>query len=138
MHGQSCTLVSAADAGAVIGEAEAIARDAARKEEAKARRKALQAERARQRKAAQNQGAAGQREREQARKAEGERLRAEADAARAVLLERAAELRELAGGSIRDCSEGLEEPRDPRGIRHPLPEGHPRRGHRLDQARGPA
>jgi predicted transposase YbfD/YdcC len=121
LHGQSCTLVSAAGAEAVIGEAEAIARDAARKEEARARRKALQAERARQRQAGQDRKAAGQREREQARKAEGGRLRAEAEAARAVLLERVAELRELAGGSIRDCFEGLDEPRDPRGIRHPLP-----------------
>jgi predicted transposase YbfD/YdcC len=121
LHGQSCTLLSAAGAEAVIGEAEAIARDAARKEEARARRKALQAERARQRQAAQDRKAAGQREREQARKAEGGRLRAEAEAARAVLLERAAELRELAGGSIRDRFEGLDEPRDPRGIRHPLP-----------------
>jgi predicted transposase YbfD/YdcC len=121
LHGQSCTLLPAADAEAVIGEAEAIARDAARKEEAKARRKALQAERARQRQAAQDGRAAVRREREQARKAEAERLRAEAEAARAVLLERAAELRELAGGSIRDCFGGLEEPRDPHGIRHPLP-----------------
>jgi predicted transposase YbfD/YdcC len=111
----------AAGAEAVIGEAEAIARDAARKEEARARRKALQAARARQRQAGQDRKAAGQRERGRARKAERERLRAEAEAARAVLLERAAELRELAGGSIRDCFEGLEEPRDPRGIRHPLP-----------------
>jgi predicted transposase YbfD/YdcC len=121
LHGQSCTLLPAADAGAVIGEAEAIARDAARKEEARARRKALQAERARQRQAGQDREAAGQPERGQARKAEGERLRAAAEEARAVLLERAAELRELAGGSIRDCFEGLGEPRDPRGIRHPLP-----------------
>jgi hypothetical protein len=30
-------------------------------------------------------------------------------------------LRDAAGGSIRDCFEGLPGPRDPRGLRHPLP-----------------
>lgn len=121
MPEQCCTLVSAADAEAVIGEAGAITRDAGRKELARGRRKALQEERARQRKTAQDRKAAGQREREQARKAEEERLRARAEAARAALAARASELRDLAGGSLRGCFEGLEEPRDPRGIRHPLP-----------------
>ena len=105
----------------MIGEAEAIASDAARREEAKARRKALKDGRARERDAARERKAAERAERERAGKAEAERLRARAEAARAVLLERAAELRDLAGGTLRGCFEGLEEPRDPRGIRHPLP-----------------
>jgi predicted transposase YbfD/YdcC len=121
LQDQCCTLASDASAEAVIGEAEAIARDAARKEEAKARRKALKDEGTRERDAARERKAAERAERERAGKAEGERLRARAEAARAVLLERAAELRDLAGGTLRSCFEGLEEPRDPRGIRHPLP-----------------
>jgi hypothetical protein len=58
-----------------------------------------------------------ERELERERQAEDRRLRAEADAARAALLKRAVALREACCGSIRDCFEGLPEPRGPR---HPL------------------
>jgi predicted transposase YbfD/YdcC len=109
--------VTAADSEAVIAEAEGIAREAAAKEEARGRRRTRQAAKKRQREAEQERKVAEQRE----RRAGEERLRAEADAARAALLRRAAALREACGGSIRDCFEGMPEPRDPRGLRHPLP-----------------
>jgi len=48
-------------------------------------------------------------------------VRAEAEESRKVLLRKARMLRDAAGGSIRDCFEGLPEPRDPHGLRHPLP-----------------
>ena len=121
MRDQSCMPVIPADAGAVIAEAESIVREAAAGDEARARRKARQAEKKRLRESGQARKAAEQRERELARRAEEERLRAEAEQARAVPLRRAAALRDAAGGSIRDCFEGLPEPRDPRGLRHPLP-----------------
>jgi len=121
LRDQSCMPVTAGEAEAVITAAEAIAREAAARDDARARRKARQSEKERQRKADREQKAAEQREREQERRAEDERLRAEADAARAALLTRAAALREASGGSVRDCFEGMPEPRDPRGLRHPLP-----------------
>lgn len=105
----------------MITAAEEITRQAAAAEEAKARRKARQAAAARQRAEARARKAAEQEERERAREAGEERLRAEADEARRVLLRRAAALRDAAGGSIRDCFEGMPEPRDPHGIRYPLP-----------------
>jgi predicted transposase YbfD/YdcC len=113
--------VAAVDAGAVIAEAEAITREAAAKDAARARRKAGSEEKRRKREDDRARKAAGQEERERERKAGEERLRAEAEQARAVLLRKAAALRDAAGGSIRDCFEGLPEPRDPRGLRHPLP-----------------
>jgi predicted transposase YbfD/YdcC len=112
--------VTAEDAEAVITAAEGIAREAAA-EEARARRKARQAGKRRLRDAEQERKAAEQAERERARQAEACRLRAEAEESRKVLLRKAAALRDVAGGSIRDCFEGLEEPRDPHGLRHPLP-----------------
>jgi predicted transposase YbfD/YdcC len=121
LRSQCCMPVTAADAGAVITAAEEIARQAAAKDAARARRKAAQEVKCRERQAGQERKACEQREREQERQAEQERLRAEADAARTVLLKRAAELRDKCGGSIRDCFEGMPEPRDPRGLRHPLP-----------------
>lgn len=109
---------AAADAAeALIAEAEAITREAA----AKARRRELRQDRNRERAEERNRKAAGQAERGRERRAEEERLRAGAEAARTVLLRKARLLRDAAGGSIRDCFEGLPEPRDPRGLRHPLP-----------------
>jgi predicted transposase YbfD/YdcC len=113
--------VTADDAGAVIAEAERIAREAVAADEAKARRKARKAEQQRQRADDQERKAAEQAGRERARRAEAERLRAEAGESRKVLLRKARALRDAAGGSIRACFEGLPEPRDPHGIRHPLP-----------------
>jgi predicted transposase YbfD/YdcC len=113
--------VTLADAEAVITEAESIAREAAAEDGAGARRKARQAGKKRRREEERERKAAGQRERERVRRAEEERLRAEADQARTALLRRAAALRDAAGGSIRDCFEAMPEPRDPRGLRHPLP-----------------
>jgi predicted transposase YbfD/YdcC len=113
--------VTAVDAEAVITEAERITREAAARDEARARRQARQAARRRQRDAGRERKAAEQEERERERREEDGRLRAEADAARSALLRRAAALRDAAGGSIRDCFEGMEEPRDRRGLRHPLP-----------------
>ncbi|HEY2267380.1 MAG TPA: transposase family protein [Streptosporangiaceae bacterium] len=113
--------VTLADAEAVITEAEGIAREASAEDGARARRKARQAGKKRRREEERERKAAGQRERERARRAEEERLRAEAEQARAVLLRRAAGLRDAAGGSIRDCFEAMPGPRDPRGLRHPLP-----------------
>jgi predicted transposase YbfD/YdcC len=121
LRDQSCIPVTPADAEAVITEAERITREAGAEREARARRKARQEEKRRQREAEQARKAAEQAGLERARKAEEERLRAEADAARMVLLRKAAALRDVAGGSIRDCFEGLPGPRDPRGLRHPLP-----------------
>jgi predicted transposase YbfD/YdcC len=113
--------VTAAGSGAVIAEAERIAREAAAKDEARGRRKARTAGRQREREEEQERKAAEQAERERARRAEAERLRAEAGDSRRVLLRKARALRDAAGGSIRACFEGLPEPRDPRGVRHPLP-----------------
>ena len=121
MRDQSCTPVAADDAEAVIAEAERIAREAAAEREARARRKARQEEKRRQREAGLARKAAEQAHRERERAAEEERLRAEAEEARRVLLRKARMLRDAAGGSIRDCFEGLPESRDPRGLRHPLP-----------------
>lgn len=118
MPEQSCMPVVSPDAEAVITEAERIAREAA---EARARRKARQEAKRRAREAEQERKAAEEAEREAERQAAAERLNGEAEQARKVLLRRAAELREAAGGSIRDCFEGMPEPRDPRGLRHPLP-----------------
>jgi len=121
LHGQSCMPATAVDAGALIAEAERITREAAGKERARARREARQAGKRRQREEAQARKAAEQEERERERQAEDGRLRAEAEQARKVLLRKACALRDAAGGSIRDCFEGLPEDRDPRGLRHPLP-----------------
>jgi predicted transposase YbfD/YdcC len=113
--------VTACDAEAVIGEAERIAREAAAEDAARARRRVRQEEKARHRAAERERKAADQAEREREQRAEEERLRAGAEEARKVLLRKAAALRDAAGGGIRDCFEGLPEPRDPRGLRHPLP-----------------
>jgi hypothetical protein len=113
--------VTAEDAEAVIMAAESIAREAAANDRARARRKAAQEKRRREREEERERKAAEQREREREHRAEEERLRAEADAARAALLRRAAALRDACGGSIRDCFAGVADPRDPRGVRHPLP-----------------
>ncbi len=121
MRGQSCMPLTLADAEAVITEAEIIARQSAADDEARGRRKARQAEKRRQREEERERKAAEQRERDRERREEEQRLRAEAEQSRVVLLRRATALRDAAGGSIRDCSEGLPEPRDPRGLRHPLP-----------------
>jgi predicted transposase YbfD/YdcC len=121
LRDQSCMPVTAEDAEAVITAAEDITRQAAAEGEARARRKAAQEEKRREREAEQERKACERRERERERRAEAGRLRAEADAARTVLLKRAAALREKSGGSIRGCFEGMPEPRDPRGLRHPLP-----------------
>jgi predicted transposase YbfD/YdcC len=121
LPGQSCMPLTAGDAEAVITAAEDIAREAAADEEARARRKARQAGRQRRRAEDRERKAAEQAELEAARRAEAERLRAGAEEARRVLLRKARFLRDAAGGSIRDCFEGLPEQRDPRGLRHPLP-----------------
>jgi predicted transposase YbfD/YdcC len=117
LPGQSCMPVTADDPGALIPEAEAVIREAA----ARTRRKELQEERNRRRAQARQRKAAEQAECGRERCAEEERLRAGAEEARAVLLRKARMLRDAAGGSIRDCFEGLPEPRDPRGLRYPLP-----------------
>ena len=121
MRDQSCMPVTADDAEAVITAAESITREAAADDAARARRKARQAEKKRRRDAEQERKAAGQRERDRERRAEEGRLRAEAEQARSALLRRAAALRDASGGSVRDCFEGMPGPRDPRGLRHPLP-----------------
>ena len=121
MRDQSCMPVTAGDAEAVIVAAEDITREAAGQDEARTRRKARQAGKSGQREEERERKAAEQRERKQERQAEQERLRAEADAARTALLKRAVALREKSGGSVRDCFGGVPEPRDPRGLRHPLP-----------------
>jgi predicted transposase YbfD/YdcC len=113
--------LTADDAEAVITAAEDIAREAAADDEARARRKARQAQRQRRRAGDRERKAAEQAEWERVRRAEAERLRAGAEEARRVLLRKARFLRDAAGGSIRDCFEGLPEERDPRGLRHPLP-----------------
>lgn len=118
---QFCMPLTAGDAEAVITTAEDIAREAAADDEARARRKARQAERQRRREEDRERKAAEQAERERVRRAEAERLRTGAEEARRVLLRKARLLRDAAGGSIRDCFEGLPEHRDPRGMRHPLP-----------------
>jgi hypothetical protein len=121
LRNQSCTPLTTADTEAMITAAEDITREAAAKDEAKARRKALKADRQRQRAEEQARKAAEQAERERERRAEAARLRAEAEESRRVLLRKARLLRDAAGGSIRDCFEGMPEPRDPHGIRYPLP-----------------
>jgi len=121
LRDQSCMPAALADAEAVITAAEDITREAAAADEARARRKDRKAERRRLRAEDREQKAAEQAERARERKAEEERLRAGAEEARKVLLRKARVLRDAAGGSIRDCFEGLPEPRDPRGLRHPLP-----------------
>lgn len=52
---------------------------------------------------------------------EAGRLSDAAEKSRKALLRKAAALRDAADGSIRDCFEGLPEPRDSCGLRHPLP-----------------
>jgi DDE_Tnp_1-associated len=121
LRDQSCTITVGDDIQALIAEAEGITRDAAAKAEPKARRRRLREESRRKKAEQRERKAAGQAERERERKAGEERLRAEAEEARKLLLRKAAALQDAAGGSIRDCFEGLPEPRDPRGLRHPLP-----------------
>jgi predicted transposase YbfD/YdcC len=101
-----------------IAEAEEIVRRAAEREEARARRKARNAEKRRRRHEERSRSGAGQRERQ---RADDGRLRAEAERARAVLAERAAELRAAAGGSVPDCLAAVPDPRGRRGRRHSLP-----------------
>jgi predicted transposase YbfD/YdcC len=118
---QSRMPLTAGDAEAVITAAEDITREAAEADGAKARRKVLKAERQRQQAEQRERKAAELAERDRERHAEEERLRAAAEEARTVLLRKARMLRDAAGGSIRDCFEGLPEQRDPRGLRYPLP-----------------
>lgn len=118
MRDQSCMPVPADAAEAVIAEAEKTVRLAAAREEARRRR--------RDRKQAQRQRGQEERARRageqmERRLAGDQRLRAEADRARAVLLERAAELREASGGSVPDCFAAVPDPRGRRGRRHSLP-----------------
>jgi hypothetical protein len=54
-------------------------------------------------------------------RAAGRRLRAAADQARKALLDRAAELRDAAGGSVPGCFASVPDPRSRRGRRHSLP-----------------
>jgi len=121
LRDQSCMPAALAGAEAVIAAAEDITREAAAADEARARREELRKERNRKRAEDLERKAAEQAGRERERRADEERLRAGAEEARAVLLRKARLLRDVAGGSIRDCSEGLPEPRDARGLRHPLP-----------------
>jgi predicted transposase YbfD/YdcC len=121
LHGQSCMPAVVDAAEAVVAEAELITGEAAARNQARARRRAGSEVKKRKREAERERRVAEQAERGREREAEGERLRAEAEEARKVLLRRATALRDAAGGSIRDCFEGLPEPRDPRGLRHPLP-----------------
>ena len=107
-----------AAAEAVIAEAEEVIRLAAVREQARQRRRSRQAESRRQRQAARDQKAAEQRERD---RAEEHRLRAAADEARKALLERAAELRGVCGGSVPDCFASVPDPGSRRGRRHCLP-----------------
>jgi DDE_Tnp_1-associated len=118
---QSRMPLTAGDAEAVITAAEDITREAAEADGAKARRKVLKAERQRQQAEQRERKAAELAERDLERRAEEERLRAAAEEARTVLLRKACMLRDAAGGSIRDCFEGLPGQRDPRGLRYPLP-----------------
>ena len=121
MPDQFCMPPTAREAEAVITAAEDIAREAAAADGARARRKALQADRQVRRAGDRERKCAEQAERERERRAEEERLRAEAEEARRVLLRKARLLAGAAGGSIRDCFEGLPEQRDPHGLRHLLP-----------------
>jgi predicted transposase YbfD/YdcC len=105
-------------AESVIAEAEEVIRLAAVKEGARQRRRARNAERQSARKAVRDRKAAELRERD---RAEAERLRAAAEEARQALLERAAGLRALPGGSVLDCFAGVPDPRSRRGRRHSLP-----------------
>jgi len=102
--------VTADEAGAVIAEAERIAREAVAADEAKARRKARKAERQRQRADDQERKAAEQAGRERARRAEAERLRAEAGESRKVLLRKARALRDAAGGASGPASRACPSP----------------------------
>lgn len=113
--------LTAGDAEAVITAAEDITRQAADGGGAMARRKELQAERRRQRAEDRERKSSEQEERERVRREEAARVRAAAEESRKVLLRKARLLRDAAGGSIRDCFEGLPEPRDPHGLRYPLP-----------------
>lgn len=115
--------LTAGDAEAVITAAEGIAREAAAAggEEERARRKARKAAARLAREEDRERRAAEQEERGRGRREEAARVRAEAEESRRTLLRKACLLRDAAGGSIRDCFEGLPEPRDPRGLRHPLP-----------------
>lgn len=114
--------LTAGDAEAVITAAEDIAREAAAAGgEAGARRRARKAAARLAREEDRGRKAAEREERERVRREEAARVRAEAEESRKVLLRKARGLRDAAGGSVRDCFEGLPEPRDPRGLRHPLP-----------------
>jgi predicted transposase YbfD/YdcC len=105
-------------AEAVIAEAEDAVRLAAAGDRARRRREGRRAE-ARRRQEERDQKAAELRERE---RAEEQRLRAVADEARRALLERAAELREAAGGSVPEgCFASVPDPRSRQGRRHCLP-----------------
>jgi len=118
LRGQSCMPLPADAAEAVITEAEEAVRLAAAREEARQRRRSRQAEARRQRQAARDQKAAEQRERD---REEEQRLSAAADEARKALLERVAELRDAAGGSVPGCFASVPDPRSRRGRRHSLP-----------------
>jgi hypothetical protein len=106
--------VPAGVAGAVIAEAEDALRRAAAGEARKAR-----AEDRRRRKAAGRQREAAQRA--ERRREREERQREEAEEALAVLLERSVMLAAASGGSVLECFALVADPRDPRGVRHPLP-----------------
>jgi predicted transposase YbfD/YdcC len=105
-------------ATAVISEAEGIVRRAEQREQRRLRR-AARAGRARRRREADRECRAA-RKRGLALSA-AERARDAAEQARLALLERVAELRAAAGGSVLDCFAGVPDPRDRRGRRHSLP-----------------
>jgi predicted transposase YbfD/YdcC len=119
LRGQSCTPLPADAAEAVIAEAEEVIRLAAARQEARRRRHGRQAEARRLRQEEHDQKATELRERD---RTEEQRLRDAADEARRALLERAAELRDAAGGSVPEgCFASVPDPRSRRGRRHSLP-----------------
>jgi predicted transposase YbfD/YdcC len=118
LRDQSCMPVPADAAESVIAEAEAVVRLAAVREEARQRRRARKEQARRHGLEERDRKAADQRERQ---REEDKRLRAEAEEARAVLLGRAAALREASGGSVPDCFAAVPDPRGRRGRRHSLP-----------------
>jgi len=115
LHAYSSMPASAsAAAGAVLAGAERIVRDEQDRELARARRKALQEDKQRLAREERDRKAAEQRERD-------EKVRRAADGQRRALLERVRERGTACGGSIlRTVFALVPDPRDPRGVRHPL------------------
>lgn len=100
---------------AALAEAERIIRAEQDRELARARRKELQAARQRLAREERDRKAAEQRERD-------EQLRRAAEVRRLAMLEQVRERGAACGGSITDRAfTSVPDPRDPRGVRHPLP-----------------